>query len=615
MKNNTLKKIKFSFILFCLLSFLNTHKLFSQPICDSHFSHYSSSNPDSVHFYPNSTSATFYHWDFGDGTTSNLPLPWHQYLSPGDYYACLTVYDTSASGPCTSTTCDSIHIANLHCDAHFAFYSISNPDSIHFYPTGPTASHYFWNFGDGTSSTDQFPWHEFPHPGVYFTCLTIYDSTAAGTCTATFCDSIHINPIHCDAHFSYYFNNTTINPDSVHFYPTGPTASHYFWDFGDGTQSTELNPWHHYTSPGVYFACLTVYDSTTSGICTSQWCDSIHFGNPNCDAHFSHYIINNPDSLHFYPTGASATNYHWDFGDGTTSNLQYPWHFYTAPGNYFVCLTVYDTTTTPICTSHWCDSVRIVGSHCDAHFSHYSISNPDSIHFYPTGTTATHYHWDFGDGTSSNLQLPWHFFSMPGNYLVCLTVYDSTSAGICTATWCDTVRIVNINCSGHFSFYQLLNPDSVHFYPTGPTATSYYWHFSDGTYSTSQYPWHVFSLPGAYYVCLTVRDSSSNGICIDTWCDSVHIAPFNLIDESISNQASFTIYPNPAHKNLTLKINSVLVPKTIEVQIEDLNGRIIYRNKISSNEYMFNIENYKAGIYIIRLKIDDKFYYKKLVID
>src|SRR5438477_4779516 len=80
---------------------------------------------------------------------------------------------------------------------------------------------------------------------------------------------------------------------------------------------------------------------------------------------------------------------------------------------------------------------------CNAHFSHYSINNPDSVHFYPTGNNATgsHYYWTFGDGTTSTSQYPWHYYVSAGTYYVCLTVTDTTSAGFCSDTWCDSVHV------------------------------------------------------------------------------------------------------------------------------------------------------------------------------
>src|SRR5260221_14567491 len=118
----------------------------------------------------------------------------------------------------------------------------------------------------------------------------------------------------------------------------------YLWTFGDGTTSTLATPWHFYSAPGTYYVCLTVSLTPNGGTCTNTWCDSVHVTLPPppvCNAQFSHYSGNNPDSIHFYSTMTSTgTTYLWTFGDGTASTLATPWHFYSASGTYYVCLTV-----------------------------------------------------------------------------------------------------------------------------------------------------------------------------------------------------------------------------------------------------------------------------------
>ncbi|HMW96202.1 MAG TPA: PKD domain-containing protein, partial [Flavobacteriales bacterium] len=49
---------------------------------------------------------------------------------------------------------------------------------------------YFWDFGDGTNSTEAFPTHTYSGNGPYTLCLTIADNQ---NCTSTHCDSISIN--------------------------------------------------------------------------------------------------------------------------------------------------------------------------------------------------------------------------------------------------------------------------------------------------------------------------------------------------------------------------------------------------------------------------------------
>lgn len=58
-------------------------------------------------------------------------------------------------------------------------------------------------------------------------------------------------------------------------------------------------------------------------------------------------------------TGNGALSYLWDFGDGTTSNIQYPLHQYTVPGQYIVCLTVTSTVGASTCSSTYCDSSSV----------------------------------------------------------------------------------------------------------------------------------------------------------------------------------------------------------------------------------------------------------------
>ena len=482
------------------------------PACTVGFSHYAGSNPDSLHFYATGSHIASYNWSFGDGTTSPHSNIWHFYSSPGTYYVCLSVVDSSGA---TCSKCDTVRVGTIPtaCHAQFSFYTIHNPDSLHFYPTGSTASSYYWSFGDGSTSTQQYPWHLYSGPGTYRVCLYIAD-TAGITCDR--CDTVVVagsNPI-CNAQFVHYTLNGG-NPDSVHFYPTGPRAASYYWTFGDGTNTTNQDPWHYYGQPGIYSACLTVVDSNGAS-CTI--CDTVTIApSTTCNAAFNYYTINNPDSLHFYTTGAPSASYYWNFGDGTTSTHNDPWHYYSNAGTYYICLTVVELSGNT-CTN--CDTVHVGHpSTCSAQFVHYTMgSNIDSVHFYPTGPHAANYYWDFGDGHTGTGIAPWHNYTHSGTYYACLTVADTLGV---TCTSCDTVYVgAPQTCNAVFSHYSLSNPDSVHFYPASSHATAYYWSFGDSTTSSAQYPWHNYSSHGIYYVCLTVVDTSGT-TC--TQCDTVHV--------------------------------------------------------------------------------------------
>src|SRR5689334_2518467 len=223
-------KIKLPIFIFTFF-FASTSRLLA---CDASFSFYlASNNPDSVHFYPASTSNVSYYWTFGDNTSSTQTAPWHFYTSAGTYYVCLTVI--TASGD-TCDHCDSVHVNGPPppppCNANFYHYSLnSNPDSVHFYPASTSNVSYYWTFGDNTSSTQTAPWHFYTSAGTYWVCLTVI--TASGD-TCDHCDSVHVNgpPPPCNANFYHYLNS---NLDSVHFYPALAGAASYFWTFGDNS--------------------------------------------------------------------------------------------------------------------------------------------------------------------------------------------------------------------------------------------------------------------------------------------------------------------------------------------------------------------------------------------
>ncbi len=71
-------------------------------------------------------------------------------------------------------------------------------------------------------------------------------------------------------------------------------------------------------------------------------CDTLGIDNIPL-ARFRHDVIDSSDLLTRFFTDLSAyepTAWHWDFGDGSTSDSRYPLHSFPGPGSYEVCLTV-----------------------------------------------------------------------------------------------------------------------------------------------------------------------------------------------------------------------------------------------------------------------------------
>jgi PKD repeat protein len=166
--------------------------------------------------------------------------------------------------------------------------------------------------------------YQFTENGTYNYYISVQDSIT--NCFDSISGSITITNIavNCDASFSYY---DTVN-NQTYFYPNNYDANlEYSWDFGDGNYSNDPYPYHTYSAPGTYTACLIVWDNAGSSNCADTICQTITVNNTtSCDASFTYYdTINN--QTYFYPNNYDAKLYYsWDFGDANYSNNHYQYH-------------------------------------------------------------------------------------------------------------------------------------------------------------------------------------------------------------------------------------------------------------------------------------------------
>lgn len=104
-----------------------------------------------------------YLWDFGDGDSSSVSDPIHNYSSQGNYDVKLYASDTRG---CTDSIEKTIAlIDNIAADFDFVFDSCSK--IITFTPINANAGNYFWNFGDGNTSSNAYTQHSYSTPGEY----------------------------------------------------------------------------------------------------------------------------------------------------------------------------------------------------------------------------------------------------------------------------------------------------------------------------------------------------------------------------------------------------------------------------------------------------------------
>ncbi|MCK6692233.1 MAG: T9SS type A sorting domain-containing protein [Thermoanaerobaculia bacterium] len=125
----------------------------------------------------------------------------------------------------------------------FTDLSTGNPDS------------WDWSFPGGmpASSTEQYPVISYAASGIYQATLTV--TNAGGSSTLTLPVEVVAAPLP-QADFNF-----TVHPDGkVDFTNLSQFGNNYTWDFGDGTTSTDADPSHVYTKPGIYTVTLTAFN-------------------------------------------------------------------------------------------------------------------------------------------------------------------------------------------------------------------------------------------------------------------------------------------------------------------------------------------------------------------
>lgn len=216
-----------------------------------------------------------YVWEFGDGETSFAVNPTHTY-DEGIYVVCLTIYTADS---CSSTYCNTITIGEVIIDSGFCnanYVADITGGLAEFTNTSTTGGAdiltYFWDFGDGSISTLENPNHGYSISGMYNVCLSI---STTDSCESMYCHMYSITlgdtATECNASFNYDFGITPWGIFTTNLSADGGVAASYFWDFGDGSSSTEFEPAHNYAAGGSYVICLTI----TTAFCTDTDCDTV----------------------------------------------------------------------------------------------------------------------------------------------------------------------------------------------------------------------------------------------------------------------------------------------------------------------------------------------------
>lgn len=541
------------------------------------------------------------------------------------------------------------------CQAYFAYGPMpADPYIIQFenLSTGSYTALY-WAFGDGTSSSEPDPSHAYNSSGIYPVCLTISDSI--GLCSSVFCDSVIVNDITCNADFTY--QPTGNIPFEIKFMDlsTG-NIEFWYWDFGDSTFSTEINPVHTYAAAGNYSVCLLITSQDPVNPCSDVLCQEVAVGiSSQCIAGFEAVldsISSIPNLYHFQNTSTGNLNsWFWNFGDGTSSSEKEPSHEFAEKGTYEVCLSAYDSLSPQFCNDQVCQIITTpdylyFGGQLFA--GGFPINNPSN-----TGDTGVAYLYKvFADAVipldtnvfTNNMGLYVFNDLLPGNYLIKAGLTENSEhAGEYFPTYYsdvinwtssamlelhDTIYDANISMkavplqtfsgtgtiSGIITAYDDLNDENyiqdrqveVLLYSENYEPLTYTISDASGHFVFNQLDYGSYFLNadltgwGAEFIPVTLNEFNPSS-------ESVNII-LNVfsglgIDENPYEEIlDLSVYPNPFKEILNVDL-TMEKPGEVILEVHDIFGRCLIRNsytiKAGQTTLRIPAEHLNSGVYLV----------------
>ena len=516
---------------------------------------------DNVGFSSYNNGTSFF-WDFGDGDTVSGQWANHTYLIYNTYN--VTLIMTTTCGIDTIVQSISVDSSGTTL-ANFGW----NPTTacptapVDFYPFSLGAS-YYWDFGDGDTSTVSNPSHAYTSAGFYNVMFVVTNGCGNSD---TIYNSVEIKS---DAGFNpfisiqNYYSPSCPN-ENVHI-QTDQGYLNYVWNAGDGspidsTANSFIN--HIYADTGTYYTSVkvtnfcgqdtTLYDSVvinyTTGFNTSVFTGLI---SPVCPGRDVAIIA--PDEYYFYV---------WSYGDGSpddsilytskqyvfTDSGQYVGqnHVYANTGTFPVSLTITNfcgLDTTVYDTIVVANNVGFIPS------IGVNVNSPacpgETVGMGTDATGHLAYVWDYGDGsptdstTNNNAS---HLYVDTGNYIISVRIYNHCGS--------DTLISGNLTVGDSIGF-----PPNLNFGPNPSivcpgqqvnvnvdqnyTFASYSWDFGDGTTATTtdQNAVHIYDSAGIYPITVNV----TNFCGLDTTMTNAVVVDTNA---GFPNYLSLSAAPNP----------------------------------------------------------------------
>ncbi|MBI2281925.1 MAG: PKD domain-containing protein [Bacteroidetes bacterium] len=493
-------------------------------------------------------------------------------------------------------------------------------------PTG-----WFWNFGDGQTSALQNPCHTYAFDGTYTVSLSATNVNGGDTIikinyitvnTAAQVTTPSCNPstlAYCCGYGITNVSFNTINNSTV-------DAIEGYQDFSCTYQTT--------ISEGNVYP-LTITTGVSNAQDTRVWID---FNNDGIFNNTNELVMDAPNSFnptinYLVPTGAVlntplrmrvSSDVVGTAQNGCTNND------FGQTEDYGVVILL--NTTPPV-----------------SNFSGTPTSTcTDTIYFTDLSTgSPTSWTWYFGDGTTSSLQNPSHFYALPNIYTVSLVVtnafgqdsiaftnYINTN---CPTTMPTTGIVTDTNCSG--TLYDSGGPSANYtdntdgvliIQPAGATSivlNFVSFDFEDsfdflivydgpstaspiiGYFTGNVLPSQVISSGGT----ITIQQQSdvsisASGFELNWYCNTVGV---NNLDEQL---VDYIVFPNPTSNIINIKSSTNSILKIKQLSLVNTIGQVVLQEQVQVDNTILqlNVNQLPKGLYFLTIISDNGEIIKKI---
>ena len=468
---------------------------------------------NSINVTNQSTNATSYVWNWGNGQSSNGNVTSYTYPTSGTYNVSLI----ASNGSCIDTLTQQVIIPQgIVSTATLTPGCNLNLDISNF---STTATSILWDWGNGNQTSGPVTTYIYSAPGNYLVSLIL----ATSTCNDTIVTNVTIASVVTSS-----FIVTTSCNQQIALTNNSNNASNYTWNFGNGQQSTSNLTSYTYPQPGTYSISLISQNSGCSD--TTQQTITVA---PSTVATFTATADCN-QGITISNQSQNATNYSWTWGDGNISNNNPNYYQYLNSGNFTISMIALngvcsDTTTLNVQV----DTMPV------AQINYTMNTCRDSVQF-ESLNLSTSVIWNLDNGSTSTNNITTGYYNTSGNYTITLIntnlfCADTTTTTITLPGDPNASTTYTLGCDGVLSVNPIQDP-----------SWTYQWNFGDGSNSSLVNPTHTYLTSGQYFLTLVV----DNGYCLDSSAQTlVYSSPitYSILSslDSCALRAAFSLTPTP----------------------------------------------------------------------